>query len=399
MAFTRVLRIGDKGNDVRLVQQALGIKVDGDFGRATKTAVEEFQKNNGLTVDGVVGSITWEALGLNNPTISLAPKTPQSINQIRLEERIIRQQVQQTVELQQVPESVIEDSTPEQVKPKGKNKLGQRILNLGRQVIKLVITKLQSLAGEYLLDQFIQARNNALTPEQIAQIREQYCPAPATLNQLIETRNNIVDQLNGIGNRLNLANTTVQGLTSATNVAQTTINLANTVQTGLNLAAASGILLGPALGPVVANINNLQKIIEKVSPLITSTNSALYGTSVPLGVISYVITQAISLLSLLDVLINFCSTETDSPLTPISDTIQQVTIRQTQANINSGSYNGFVIEIEEVPFSPTVTRRKAVAFNQSGIALLETPLSFTTNDQTLINELKLIIDRDNLRAY
>ena len=399
MAFTRVLRIGDKGNDVRLVQQALGIKVDGDFGRATKTAVEEFQKNNGLTVDGVVGSITWEALGLNNPTISLAPKTPQSINQIRLEERIIRQQVQQTVELQQVPESVIEDSTPEQVKSKGKNKLGQRILNLGRQVIKLVITKLQSLAGEYLLDQFIQARNNALTPEQIAQIREQYCPAPATLNQLIETRNNIVDQLNGIGNRLNLANTTVQGLTSATNVAQTTINLANTVQTGLNLAAASGILLGPALGPVVANINNLQKIIEKVSPLITSTNSALYGTSVPLGVISYVITQAISLLSLLDVLINFCSTETDSPLTPISDTIQQVTIRQTQANINSGSYNGFVIEIEEVPFSPTVTRRKAVAFNQSGIALLETPLSFTTNDQTLINELKLIIDRDNLRAY
>ena len=401
MAFTRVLRIGDKGNDVRLVQQALGIKVDGDFGRATKTAVEEFQKNNGLTVDGVVGSITWEALGLNNPTISLAPKTPQSINQIRLEERIIRQQVQQTVELQQVPESLIEDSTPEQVKSKGKNKLGQRILNLGRQVIKLVITKLQSLAGEYLLDQFIQAREEAITQgtEAIAQVKEQYCPAPATLNQLIETRNNIVDQLNGIGNRLNLANTTVQGLTSATNVAQTTINLANTVQTGLNLAAASGILLGPALGPVVANINNLQKIIEKVSPLITSTNSALYGTSVPLGVISYVITQAISLLSLLDVLINFCSTETDSPLTPISDTIQQVTIRQTQANINSGSYNGFVIEIEEVPFSPTVTRRKAVAFNQSGIALLETPLSFTTNDQTLINELKLIIDRDNLRAY
>ena len=90
MAFTRVLRIGDKGNDVRLVQQALGIKVDGDFGRATKTAVEEFQKNNGLTVDGVVGSITWEALGLNNPTISLAPKTPQSINQIRLEAHRIR---------------------------------------------------------------------------------------------------------------------------------------------------------------------------------------------------------------------------------------------------------------------------------------------------------------------
>jgi hypothetical protein len=167
----------------------------------------------------------------------------------------------------------------------------------------------------------------------------------------------------------------------------------------LNLAASSGVLLGPALGPVVANINNLQKIIGTVSSQINSTNSALYGTSVPLGIISYVITQAISLLSLLDVLINFCSTETDFPLTPVSDIIQQVTIRQVQANVDSGSYNGFVIEIEEVPFSPTITRRKAVAFNQSGIALLETPLSFTTNEQTLINELKLIIDRDNLRSY
>jgi hypothetical protein len=327
--------------------------------------------------------------------------TPRQIEQKRQEEAVTRQQVQQTVELQQVPESVIEDSTPEQVKPKGKNKLGQRILNLGRQVIKLVITKLQSLAEEFLLNQFNQAREEAISQggEALNQVKEQYCPTPDALNQLIETRNNIVDQLNGIGNRLNLANTTVQGLTNATNVAQSTLDLAGIVQSGLNLAIATGLLPAPALGPNVATYNSLEDVADTIRPIIDSTNSALYGTSVPLGVISYVITQAISLLSLLDVLINFCSTETDSPLTPVSDTIQQVTIRQTQANINSGSYNGFVIEIEEVPFSPTVTRRKAVAFNQSGIALLETPLSFTTNEQTLINELKLIIDRDNLRSY
>jgi hypothetical protein len=292
---------------------------------------------------------------------------------------------------------VIEDSTPEQVKPKGKNKLGQRILSLGNQVLKLVITKLQSLVGEYLLDQFIQARNNALTPEQIAQVKEQYCPTPDALNQLIETRNNIVDQLNSIGNRLNLANQTVNGLTTSTNVAQDIINLASSVQTGLNLAASTGILPAPALGPALSNYNSIEKIIQTVSPLISSNNNALYATSIPLGVVSFVITKATELLSLLDILINFCST--DASLTPVSDTIQQVTIRQVQADINSGSYNGFIFKIEEVPFSPTVIRRKAVAFNQSGIALLETPLSFTTNEQTLINELKLIIDRDNLRSY
>ena len=323
--------------------------------------------------------------------------TPKKLEETRQEEAVVRQQAQETTQSQQIPESVIEDSTPEQVKPKGKNKLGQRILSLGNQVLKLIITKLQSLIGEYLLDQFIQARNNALTPEQIAQVKEQYCPTPDALNQLIETRNNIVDQLNSIGNRLNLANQTVNGLTTSTNVAQDIINLASSVQTGLNLAASTGILPAPALGPALSNYNSIEKIIQTVSPLISSNNNALYATSIPLGVVSFVITKATELLSLLDILIDFCST--DASLTSVSDTIQQVTIRQVQADINSGSYNGFIFKIEEVPFSPTVIRRKAVAFNQSGIALLETPLSFTTNEQTLINELKLIIDRDNLRSY
>jgi len=407
MALDRVLRIGDKGNDVRIVQQALGIKVDGDFGKITRDAVKEFQKNKGLKVDGKVGPDTWEALGLNNPTISLAPKTPQSINQIRLEERITRQRIQQTIEIQQVPESVIEESTPDQLKPKGKNKLGQRILNLGKQVLKLVIPKLEALALEYASDAFEQARQEALSQgvEALAQVKEQYCPTPEALNQLIETRNNIVDQLNGIGDRLNLANTTVQGLTNTANVTQTVRDTASTVELALILAIGAGVLPATALGPVIANSDRLKKLIDTVEPQINNTNSALYGTSVPLGVVSYTITQAVEILSLLDVLIDFCSPETDTsptpitPLTPISDTIQNVTIRQVQANVDSGSYNGFIIKIEEVPYSPTVTRRKAVALNQSGIALLETPLSFTTNEQTLIEELKLIIDRDNLRSY
>jgi hypothetical protein len=390
-------RLGPKITAVLLNSEGVVIrKGTQSFSASEKVLVEEiivgFPDPNPTIVEEVLTPIP--------PPPTPAP-TPPQIEQKRQEEAVTRQQVQQTVELQQVPESVIEDSTPEQVKPKGKNKLGQRILNLGKQVLKLIIPKLEALVFEYISDAFEQARQEAISQgvEAIAQVKEQYCPAPATLNQLIETRNNIVDQLNGIGNRLNLANTTVQGLTNATNVAQSTLDLAGIVQSGLNLAIATGLLPAPALGPNVATYNSLEDVADTIRPIIDSTNSALYGTSVPLGVISYVITQAISLLSLLDVLINFCSTETDSPLTPVSDTIQQVTIRQTQANINSGSYNGFVIEIEEVPFSPTVTRRKAVAFNQSGIALLETPLSFTTNEQTLINELKLIIDRDNLRSY
>lgn len=57
-----LLRIGDKGDDVRVLQEALDIKVDGDFGPATKKAVMDFQKQAGLYVDGIVGTQTWGVL-------------------------------------------------------------------------------------------------------------------------------------------------------------------------------------------------------------------------------------------------------------------------------------------------------------------------------------------------
>ena len=64
------LRKGDKGQYVTLLQTKLKNKgydlgkcgVDGDFGSATQAAVKTFQKDNGLTVDGVVGNATWAAL-------------------------------------------------------------------------------------------------------------------------------------------------------------------------------------------------------------------------------------------------------------------------------------------------------------------------------------------------
>lgn len=71
--FSTVLKRGDRGNGVRILQYYLAflgffnpklpqIKVDGVFGRETYDAVLTFQKLYGLKVDGIVGRGTWNMI-------------------------------------------------------------------------------------------------------------------------------------------------------------------------------------------------------------------------------------------------------------------------------------------------------------------------------------------------
>ena len=53
-----VLRRGAKGEGVKLMQEALGIGADGDFGPGTERALKEWQAANGLTADGIAGPAT-----------------------------------------------------------------------------------------------------------------------------------------------------------------------------------------------------------------------------------------------------------------------------------------------------------------------------------------------------
>ncbi|HEY1458071.1 MAG TPA: peptidoglycan-binding protein [Solirubrobacteraceae bacterium] len=69
---TVVLSAGSEGRQVRLLQQALGIGVDGIFGSETESAVRQFQASRGLTVDGIVGPETTAALSSGAHTLGSA---------------------------------------------------------------------------------------------------------------------------------------------------------------------------------------------------------------------------------------------------------------------------------------------------------------------------------------
>ena len=66
--FTRTLKKGSSGSDVKKVQQRLTDlmyytgPVNGSYQAKTVAAVKKFQKQNGLPADGSVGAATWDAL-------------------------------------------------------------------------------------------------------------------------------------------------------------------------------------------------------------------------------------------------------------------------------------------------------------------------------------------------
>ncbi|MFB3081786.1 MAG: peptidoglycan-binding protein [Nitrosomonadaceae bacterium] len=57
-----LLKEGSRGQEVKELQQALGIAADGIFGAGTRAAVEAYQKKKGLLVDGMVGRQTLAAI-------------------------------------------------------------------------------------------------------------------------------------------------------------------------------------------------------------------------------------------------------------------------------------------------------------------------------------------------
>jgi hypothetical protein len=282
-----------------------------------------------------------------------------------------------TIDLQ-----LFENSLPDSLKSTGSEKLGQLILEKGIQINDIIQPQLDLLLSNITLP------NDLCLPEN-------------QLNEFIIQRNNIVDTLNQINKYLDLT-------TSAIGITSTTLNtLLTTAQTlrGLKPAAIAATAASPAPGPFASLVLQANELLDNLkfdalgNSKLNKLKVIIDGTAVPISLTSRFISNAIVVLGLIDVILKRCSP--NSTLSPISQNLIDITEAQLKSlqTTNNITYKGFIIEIEEVPFNDKITRRKAVGKNSQGIPLVETELSFTTNPQILINELKLIIDRDNLKAY
>ncbi len=77
-------KYGSRGQEVRTIQTKLkrwgyySGNVDGIYGSGTLAAVKKFQKKNGLTVDGIAGKRTLEAMGIFNSSTSSSSSSSSS---------------------------------------------------------------------------------------------------------------------------------------------------------------------------------------------------------------------------------------------------------------------------------------------------------------------------------
>ena len=94
-AYAAVIQQGNTGSTVKTMQRKLKNwgyykgSIDGIFGAQTKQAVKNFQKKNGLKVDGIVGPKTLAALGMSSTSSSSSNSSSYSDADVQLLARLI----------------------------------------------------------------------------------------------------------------------------------------------------------------------------------------------------------------------------------------------------------------------------------------------------------------------
>ena len=264
------------------------------------------------------------------------------------------------------------------------NKIALLIAEKSQQLALQLIPKIVDMARSLAIEKIGTPLENMISS----------CPPQAELQKLLNIRNQLVNKLNTTANTINLLSKTLDPLTTTIDTSEKALKTAKTARTVASATVAFIPSPPGTPGIVISTINNLKNAEEFLEPLITKGKNSISSIENALDFTNNTILQIINFLNSIDAKLKYCGVDT---LDPYNDYIN--TLINTKENVPQNNiYKGFILEIEITPYSPTVNRRRAVAKNDYGIILLHTPYSFTTLDQVLINELKLIIDSNNLRA-
>jgi len=304
----------------------------------------------------------------------------------------------------------IKNNIPEDQKAKGSSNSWKSIYNTGKIIYFTYIPLLYRYSKELGIEDEIkkiqetQDEIDSKTQEKLQDIQSlinNVCPLSDITQDIINKRNQLVQQLNLTGSNVRFLNSLIDGQLNIYDLTLSLLEKIKITQKATSIAAKV-IPAPPGIpGAIPSILNDL--IATQVSilfsddgnPKLAKIKKDIEAALLPLALISSYIKTALQILTSIDAVLSFC--RPDSTLVPIDSTLTDI-YNQLNASTNNSTYKGFTLEIEEVPFNNTISRRKAVAFDKTGVKVIETELSFTTTPQILIQELKFIIDRDNLKS-
>lgn len=213
------------------------------------------------------------------------------------------------------------------------------------------------------------------------------CPDKDKLKRIIEKRNKIVNELNNLYN-------TIKKIDKALSFAN---GIILGLKTGLAVAIAFPTPPFAPSGAVATGIDKIQDTLVKAGVGVTIL-------TVSVAVVGNLLGTVLDLLSKLDLLIEDCAPESGLSFEEINDELNQLSNSTIQDLENSNSdipvtYKGFTFEIKFDKLNQTpYPKRFAQALNIQNIPVLKGNPSFASDPQILIDELKFIIDTQNLRA-
>ena len=316
----------------------------------------------------------------------------------------------------------LNENIPEDQKPKGTQRLGQLAGNITKVLAKTCLPSILNMVEQTGLDTFeakkaevreelgideqLEQLSSLTDPAKLQEVKDRLCPTQDVLENIIKQRNGIVDFLNNQQVKVNnlkvsadVTGDVADGIQNTSTFIELSAFIAN------QLAKIPGANLFPGFSVVrsaITDLNTVNQIIKfdrEGSPRIPPLRGAVSNFSVPLNQVNTMITKIVQALAPIDEIITLCSPNaTLENLSP--DVLATVAVQLSAGETEDGSlYKGFRLEIETKKYTDTVNQNRAVGKNNSGVILIATEYSFASDPNVLINELKFIIDRDDLKAY
>lgn len=225
------------------------------------------------------------------------------------------------------------------------------------------------------------------------------CPPQSILKEVLAIRDALKSDIEKTAKYINVINVSLGALSPILTGTENTLAALNTIKTATSLANKFVPTVPGAAVAVISDLDDIRTTLTfdtQGNPRLPKIKRAIQLGSEYVAGAALILQAILALLDLIDSVLKKCG-ETPEKLGDDVTTLLDVVKLAETSNIQS-TYQGFTFEVLEKPFSPTVNQKYAVAKNSQGIILLQTELSFTQNPQTLIEELKLIINRDNLKA-